>query len=79
MALYRQELKGKQQKNKIKTSDFFITENDYDARPSLMQKSMTSRYSGSVLKYPTCNTSRVIFYPCHLNRCLGRRGKKLIN
>ncbi len=62
MALYQKELVIKQQlQQQNKSKEFFITGKEFEPHEGYPKTSRKSQYSESVLKYPTCDTSRVPF------------------
>jgi len=59
MALYQKELILKQQVGQVKAKDFFITGKEFEANEISKINIKKSQYSENVMKYPSCDTSRM--------------------
>jgi len=60
MALYQKELMLKQQIQQNKSREFFITGKDFDIKEIYPKTERRSQYAEKVLKYPSCDTSKVV-------------------
>lgn len=59
MALYQKELILKQQASQNKNNQFFITGKDFDIKDNQQRYQAVSRYAENIMKYPSCNITKV--------------------